>query len=551
MTVDATKKEQLIIAMGEVERLLSCPLEKFKEELSRSFLNKDAKEELLKMMFLSDSKSSIVEKLKETDEDYKKQLNNPNKVQFSTEENFSSQSQTKQLSTSNELGNQSKSDSKSSIFEILKEKYISPELHKFLLDYMKINNIQLEEIAKLTKLSLSNLRGILDAQNNISNIYEQKLLDIIPNEYQSQLQQKLNTCIEIPCTNNFATLIYTYSKSNFITTITKIASLLKNRDSSISRSLRSKGFISIRTAQKLKELIIADPKSDNNSKILCNEVLFSALIHNFRIKNKVSLAEFAQTLSISYEELLKIEKTVISVPEKVKEKFTQIFNNNYLAISLGICSKNNKFMSPELKNFIFNYLKNNYLTVKEFADMLNFNKEYFNSCLNGNNIITAEFKQKIFEVFPKRLHSELQQLFETCIDIPQRNNFGLILYNYTKTNNVVLNTIATKLNVSVGYLRLLASSKNFVTIPLANSLKELIINDPKSSLKTIKLCEEVTFSALLYDYIKKRHISDDIGFSNRLGISYKEFLLIIKTVIAAPEEVKEKFYLLTKIKSTS
>ena len=100
------------------------------------------------------------------------------------------------------------------------------------------------------------------------------------------------------------------------------------------------------------------------------------------------------------------------------------------------------------------------------------------------------------------------------------------------------------------YIRYLSSLRNFVTIPLANSLKELIINDPKSSLKTIKLCEEVIFSALLYDF-KKRHISDDIAFSNKLGISYKELLLIIKTVIAAPKEVKEKFYLLTKIKSTS
>ena len=148
------------------------------------------------------------------------------------------------------------------------------------------------------------------------------------------------------------------------------------------------------------------------------------------------------------------------------------------------------------------------------------------------------------------MHPELQQLFQTCIDVPHRNNFSLILYNYTITNNVNLNTVATKLNVSVGYLRYLSSLKNFVTIPLANSLKELIINDPKSSLKTIKLCEEVIFSALLYDF-KKRHISDDIAFSNKLGISYKELLLIIKTVIAAPKEVKEKFYLLTKIKSTS
>lgn len=220
MTVDATKKEQLIIAMGEVERLLTCPLEKFKEELSRSFLNKDAKEELLKMMFLSDSKSSIVEKLKETDEDHKRQLNYPNKVQFSTEENFNSLSQTKRLSTSNELGNQS--NNANNVQDITeKEKYISPELHKFLLDYIKLNNIQLEKFAKFTDLSLSNLRRILYAQNNISNIFEQKLLDIIPNEFQTQIQQKLNTCIEIPCTNNFAMLFYTYMKNNHITILLK------------------------------------------------------------------------------------------------------------------------------------------------------------------------------------------------------------------------------------------------------------------------------------------------------------------------------------------
>lgn len=550
MTVDATKKEQLIIAIGEVERLLTCPLEKFKEELSRSFLNKDAKEELLKMMFLSDSKSSIVEKLKETDEDHKRQLNYPNKVQFSTEENFNSLSQTKRLSTSNELGNQS--NNANNVQDITeKEKYISPELHKFLLDYIKSNNIQLEKLAKFSKLSLSNLRGILDARNNISNIFEQKLLDIIPNEYHAQLQQKLNTCIEIPCTNNFATLIYTYRKNNCITAITKIASLLKKTHRSIYKSLRSKDFISIKTAQKLKELIIADPKSDNNSKNLCDEVLYSAKIHKVRIKRKFSLAEFAQKLSISYEELLKIEKTVIAVPDKVKEKFTEIINEKTLTPSQGVCLKYYKFMSPELKNFIFNYLKNNHLEFKEFADMLNFNKGYFYGCLNCNNNITAKIKQEIFKVFPKRLHSELQQHFQTCIDIPQRNNFGLILYNYTITNNVSLNTVATKLNVSVKYLILLASSRNFVTIPLANSLKELITNDPKSSLKTIKLCDEVIFSALLHDYIKKLYISDDIGISNRLGISYKELLLIIKTVIAAPEEVKEKFYLLTKIKSIS
>ena len=549
MTVVAAKEEQLIIVMGEVERLLTCPLEKLKTELSKSFLNKDVKEELLKLVFLSDSKFSIVEKLKEIEKNYKRQLNYPNKVQFTAEVNFNSPSQTKRLSTSNELGNQSNNaDNVQDIYE--KEKYISPELHKFLLDYIKLNNIQLEKFAKFTDLSLSNLRRILYAQNNISNIFEQKLLDIIPNEYQTQLQQKLNTCIEIPCTNNFAMLFYTYMKNNYITGFTKIASLLKISFTSIYNSLRSRDFISIKTAQKLKELIIADPKSDNNSKNLCDEVLFSAVIHNFRIKQKFSLAEFAQMLSISYEELLKIEKTVIAVPDMVKEKFTQMINENVLPISLGVSMKTFKFMSPELKNFIFNYLKNYHLKIKEFADMANLSETYFNYCLNCSYIITDKFKQKIFEVFPKRLHPELQQLFQTCIDVPHRNNFSLILYNYTITNNVNLNTVATKLNVSVGYLRYLSSLKNFVTIPLANSLKELIINDPKSSLKTIKLCEEVIFSALLYDF-KKRHISDDIAFSNKLGISYKELLLIIKTVIAAPKEVKEKFYLLTKIKSTS
>ena len=60
MTVVATKEEQLIIVMGEVERILTCPLVKLKEELSRSFLNKDVKEELLKLVFLSESKSCLL-----------------------------------------------------------------------------------------------------------------------------------------------------------------------------------------------------------------------------------------------------------------------------------------------------------------------------------------------------------------------------------------------------------------------------------------------------------------------------------------------------------
>ena len=107
MTVVATKEEQLIIVMGEVERILTCPLEKLKVQLSKSFLNKDIKEELLKLMFFSDSKSSIVEKLKEIDKEYKRQLNYPNKVPFTTEEDFNSLSQTR-LSTSKEFGQQFK-----------------------------------------------------------------------------------------------------------------------------------------------------------------------------------------------------------------------------------------------------------------------------------------------------------------------------------------------------------------------------------------------------------------------------------------------------------
>ena len=464
-----------------------------------------------------------------------------------------------------------------------KEQYISSELNSFLLSYIKNNDIKLKDLAKFTGITVQTLHKILSARTRIPNKFKRKLFDWFPKEYHSQLQQTLNTCIELPSTNNFGIILSSYKKNHNKNNDNEIARILKVESTTLYLALQSRSFISIKTSQKLKELIVSDPKSDDKSKHLCNEVILSALIHEFRIKHKLSLTDFANQLNISYEQLMKIEKTVIVVPDEVKETFIKIvekahgkkeadkiskiecdktpedFNFNKGVSLLGLCYKQNsqnkadnlqtmKFMSPELKDFIFGYMKSNYLTIKEFAKQSDILITHFYGYLSCGTEITDEFKQKLFNAIPIDLHTELQQKLQSCIEIPQKNNLGIIIQDYMTSNNINLDEVADQLSVSCMHLRKLSTSRSYVSILLAQSLKELVIKAPKSSATTIKLCNEVIFSSLLHDFIKKTKYLSETDFANMLGISYKELLMITKTVLVAPDKVKQKFYSKTKIK---
>ena len=216
MTVVATKEEQLIIVMGEVERILTCPLVKLKEELSRSFLNKDVKEELLKLVFLSESKSSIVEKFKEIDEDFKRQLNYPNKVPFTTEEDFNSLSQTR-LSTSKEFGQQFKEmniitdyaqlNLSSVIDSFYKQKYASCEFKQFIQNYFKIQGITQREFCLKFHIRLSTFERKVTGVMPLTTPSVNQLYKSIDKKFHNNLTQALKTCIELPRRNNFGILI--------------------------------------------------------------------------------------------------------------------------------------------------------------------------------------------------------------------------------------------------------------------------------------------------------------------------------------------------------
>lgn len=337
MTVVATKEEQLIIVMGEVERILTCPLEKLKVQLSKSFLNKDIKEELLKLMFFSDSKSSIVEKLKEIDKEYKSQLNYPNKVPFTTEEDFNSLSQTR-LSTSKEFGQQFKEmnvitdDAQLNLSSVIdsfyKQKYASSEFKQFIKNYFKIQGITLKEFCLKFHIRLSTFERKVTGVMPLTIPSVNQLYKSIDKEFHNNLTQALKTCIELPRRNNFGILIQYLKKKEHLTQI-EISKRLGVSQYYLSDLGRSREFISKSVTLKLKELILKIPDLAQDPLILYNEVVFCVLIRSLQTYLGMTFDEYASQLQITKEQLIRIEKTVTLAPLSVKKRYTEILKTTY------------------------------------------------------------------------------------------------------------------------------------------------------------------------------------------------------------------------------
>lgn len=316
MTVVATKEEQLIIVMGEVERLLTCPLEKLKVQLSKSFLNKDIKEELLKLMFFSDSKSSIVEKLKEIDKEYKRQLNYPNKVPFTTEEDFNSLSQEAQLNLS------------SVIDSFYKQKYASSEFKQFIKNYFKIQGITQKEFCLKFHIRLSTFVRKVTGDMPLTIPSVNQLYKSIDKEFHNNLTQALKTCIELPRRNNFGILIQYLKKKAHLPQI-EISKRLGVSKYYLSDLGRSRAFISKSVTVKLKELILTIPDLTQDTLRLYNEVVFCVLIRSLQTYLGMTFDEYASQLQITKEQLLRIEKTVTLAPLSVKKRYTEILKTTY------------------------------------------------------------------------------------------------------------------------------------------------------------------------------------------------------------------------------
>lgn len=316
MTVVATKEEQLIIVMGEVERLLTCPLEKLKVQLSKSFLNKDIKEELLKLMFFSDSKSSIVEKLKEIDKEYKRQLNYPNKVPFTTEEDFNSLSQDAQLNLS------------SVIDSFYKQKYASSEFKQFIKNYFKIQGITQKEFCLKFHIRLSTFVRKVTGDMPLTIPSVNQLYKSIDKEFHNNLTQALKTCIELPRRNNFGILIQYLKKKAHLPQI-EISKRLGVSKYYLSDLGRSRAFISKSVTLKLKELILKIPDLTQDTLRLYNEVVFCVLIRSLQTYLGMTFDEYASQLQITKEQLLRIEKTVTLAPLSVKKRYTEILKTTY------------------------------------------------------------------------------------------------------------------------------------------------------------------------------------------------------------------------------
>lgn len=338
MTVVATKEEQLIIVMGEVERLLTCPLEKLKEELSRSFLNKNVKEELLKLVFLSDSKSYIVEKLKEIDEDYKRQLNYSNKEPTSIEEDFNSLSQTKRLSTSKEFGQNFKEmniitdDAQLNVSSVIdsfyKLKYASSEFKQFIKNYLKIQKITQREFCLKFHFRLTTFNQKVAGMAPLSIPFINRLYKSIDKEFHDNLIQALKTCIELPRRNNFGILIQYLQKKENLTQI-EFSKRLGISIYHLSDLGRSRNFLSERITLKLKEFILNIPDLTQDILSLYNEIVFCFLIRSLRTILGMTFDEYARKLQITSEQLLKIEKTITLAPLSVKKRYTEILKTTY------------------------------------------------------------------------------------------------------------------------------------------------------------------------------------------------------------------------------
>lgn len=320
-----TPRKKFIDVLKDVSSLISVPEDKLKAELDQSNLSKNSKYWLLRIVKeeLTRFNKSNSGKEYEISKDIKNavlEISDKQNSSFEVLVNGLEKLANSEISTSKE---EKEIQPNSNIKTI---KFISPELQEFLRNYRIKNKLSQEKMAEFLKISPNRYKGVLAGTHSITPAIEENLRIYFYKDYQYQITTALNTCIDLPCKNNISLLIYYISYTENLT-YEEIAKKLYISPYFLTGLIRTKEFLTKRPAIALKELILNSPNLTEDIQNLCDEVLFCALIHNFRSKQKLTIEEFASQLNITYEELLMIEKTIIATPSKVKAQFTKIISS--------------------------------------------------------------------------------------------------------------------------------------------------------------------------------------------------------------------------------
>lgn len=154
--------------------------------------------------------------------------------------------------------------------------------------------------------------------------------------------------------------------------------------------------------------------------------------------------------------------------------------------------------------------------------------------------LTIPSVKQLYKSIDKEFHNNLTQALKTCIELPRRNNFGILIQYLKKKEHLTQIEISKRLGVSQYYLSDLGRSREFISKSVTLKLKELILKIPDLAQDALSLYNEVVFCVLI------RSLQTYLGttfdeYASLLQITKEQLIRIEKTVTLAPLSVKKRY----------
>lgn len=308
-----TYVEKFIIVTEEISRLITLPLERLQEELSKSFLCPKDKKVLLNFIFFNNN-NNLIKELRELENDYKLQLE---KMHLKLTAN-----DLKELSDTDLPKLELYDNSNNVSFQY----FCSPELKEFLKKYMKGNGMLQSDFAFLLGCSRTELSNIMASlvpitPNFIENLYKNINSSSIPN-----LKKTIKTCIKIDKNTQIKNLFNDLIALNYWTSFEDLGKYFNVTSAYLRDLCRNRDGLNRNLTLKVKDLILNTTNISSKQIDIYNEVAFCVLIRHYKTILRIPKTKFCKLLNVTYSQYLHIEKCLISVPENVKNRFKDILN---------------------------------------------------------------------------------------------------------------------------------------------------------------------------------------------------------------------------------
>lgn len=324
MTVTVTADERLIMAVEEVSRLITLPLEKLQSGLSNSSLSSNQKKELINFLFLSGKRDLVVKDIKEIQDCYKQ------KMLAQIYRDLADKLDPPCKSTKGDTDNKATQNK-----PVLEEDgveaqniYCSPQLKEFLIRYYKVHGMTQQEFASLLDMTSSRFCKYINCNQILSNKFINSLYANIEKEAIPYLKQAIKTCFVINHNNLVGDLLREIKLQKNWTT-QDLASHLKISSFMVVDYMRGKDGISKIMALRIREILM---NIQNLSLIQIerfNDIAFCSLIKDYKPRTGYTLKRLCKNLNISLLQMIQIDKCLSPVPEDLKNRLIKFMTTEF------------------------------------------------------------------------------------------------------------------------------------------------------------------------------------------------------------------------------